>query len=144
MRVSDILKSKGTAVCTIGPDATIADAVRALHQFGIGAIVVSSDGSIVEGILSERDIVRALHSEGAGVRDRLVSELMTDEVVTCSPGEQVDYMMAVMTQKRFRHAPVVESGKLAGIISIGDVVATRVAELEREAEALEQYIQYGR
>ena len=94
--------------------------------------------------MSERDIVRALHSEGAGVRDRLVSELMTDEVVTCSPREQVDYMMAVMTQKRFRHAPVVESGKLAGIISIGDVVATRVAELEREAEALEQYIQYGR
>ena len=75
--------------------------------------------------------MRALHSEGACVRERLVSELMTDEVVTCSPGEQVDYMMAVMTQKRFRHAPVVESGKLAGIISIGDVVATRVAELER-------------
>ena len=144
MRVSDILKSKGTAVCTIAPDATIADAVEALDQFGIGAIVVSQDGSMVEGILSERDIVRALHNEGSGVCDCLVSELMTNEVVTCSPGEQVDYMMSVMTQERFRHAPVVESGKLAGIISIGDVVAMRVAELEREAEALEQYIHYGR
>ena len=78
------------------------------------------------------------------IRDSLVSELMTNEVVTCSPGEKVDYMMSVMTQKRFRHAPVVESGNLAGIISIGDVVAMRVAELEREAEALEQYIHYGR
>jgi len=144
MRVSDILRSKGTVVCTISPKATIADAVGALDQFGIGAIVVSDNGVDVEGILSERDIVRALHHQGSDVLACLVSDVMTSPVVTCVPGEQVDYMMGVMTQKRFRHVPVVESDELAGIISIGDVVATRVAELEREAEALENYIQFGR
>jgi len=144
MRVSDILRSKGTVVCTISPKATIADAVAALDQFGIGAIVVSEDGVVVEGILSERDIVRALHYQGSEVLARLVSDVMTSPVVTCVPGEQVDYMMGVMTQKRFRHVPVVESDELTGIISIGDVVAMRVAELEREAEALENYIQFGR
>lgn len=144
MRVSDILKAKGRAVCTVRPDATIADAVAALDQFGIGALVVSEDGSTIEGIVSERDIVRAMHREGEDVRDRPVRDVMTKEVVTCVPAEQVDYMMSVMTEERFRHVPVLDSEKLAGIITIGDVVASRVAELEREAEALEQYIQYGR
>ncbi len=142
MRVQDILKSKGNAVCTIIPEATIADAVGVLHQFGIGAVVVSHDGVGIQGILSERDIVRAFHDQG--VSDLLVSDIMTKDVVTCSPRDRVDYMMSLMTEKRFRHVPVVDSEKLAGIISIGDVVATRVAELEREAEALEQFIQYGR
>lgn len=104
--------------------------------------MVSHDGVGIQGILSERDIVRAFHDQG--VSDLLVSDIMTKDVVTCSPRDRVDYMMSLMTEKRFRHVPVVDSEKLAGIISIGDVVATRVAELEREAEALEQFIQYGR
>ena len=144
MRVSDILRSKGTTVCTIGPGATIGDAVAALDQFGIGAIVVSADGTSVDGILSERDIVRAMSRQDGPLGDLPVSELMTGNVVTCSPSDQVDYMMSLMTQRRFRHVPVVESDQLAGIVSIGDVVAYRLNELEREAEALEQYIQHGR
>ena len=144
MRVSDILRSKGTTVCTIGPGATIGDAVAALDQFGIGAIVVSTDGTTVDGILSERDIVRAMNREDGSLGDLPVRDLMTSNVVTCSPSDQVDYMMSLMTQRRFRHVPVVESDQLAGIVSIGDVVAYRLNELEREAEALEQYIQHGR
>ena len=144
MRVSDILRSKGTVVCTISPDATIADAVRALAQYGIGAIVVSTDGITVEGILSERDIVRAMDAEADGLQGRLVRDIMTSNVVTCGPSEQVDYMMSLMTQKRFRHVPVVDGDQLAGIVSIGDVVASRLSELEREAEALEDYIRHGR
>ncbi len=144
MRVSDILRTKGATVCTIDPDATIADALASLNQYGIGAIVVSSTGTSVDGILSERDIVRALHSDGDSVTARLVRDIMTSNVVTCTPADQVDNMMSLMSEKRFRHVPVVETDTLVGIVSIGDVVASRLTELERETEALEGYIRHGR
>lgn len=144
MRVSDILRTKGSAVCTISGTASVAEAIEALDKFGIGAIVVSSNGTAVEGILSERDIVRSINRLGKAVLGHPVSDVMTADVVTCRSQEQVDYMMSVMTEHRFRHVPVVQSGELVGIISIGDVVASRVGELEREAEALEQYLYHGR
>jgi len=125
-------------------DASVTQAVESLSDFGIGAVVISDDGETIAGILSERDIVRAIHRSGEDVLGQAVREIMTNEVVTCTSQDQVDQLMSVMTTNRFRHMPVVNDGKLAGIISIGDVVASRVSQLEHETEALEQYIHHGR
>lgn len=144
MRVSEILRTKGTVVHTISGSASVGDALNALAEWGIGAVVVSSDGTTIDGILSERDIVRALQRLGPSVVSEAVDSLMTTEVVTCEPGDQVDAMMSTMTENRFRHMPVVTHGQLTGLISIGDVVAARVAELENTAAALEEYLHQGR
>jgi CBS domain-containing protein len=144
MRVSGILASKGATVATIAPDATAADAADQLRLRGVGALVVSSDGRGIDGIVSERDLVRRVAERGAHMLDEPVSALMTSEVRTCSPDDHVDELMRRMTEHRMRHLPVVVDGVLAGIISIGDVVKWRVTELEDEARHLQNYITTGR
>lgn len=144
MRINSILHHKGDEVATITPDSTVSDALRSLADHGIGALVVSADGRTVQGILSERDIVRALAAEGGASLDHPVDRLMTGTVVTCTRDDTVDSLMATMTGERIRHVPVVENGALTGIISIGDVVKHRVSELESEAQHLKDYITTGR
>jgi CBS domain-containing protein len=144
MRVSGILASKGAAVATIAPTARVAEAADELRLHGVGALVVSSDGQRIEGIVSERDLVRRLAERGEHMLDEPVAELMTAEVRTCSPDDHVEDLMRRMTEHRTRHLPVVIDGALAGIVSIGDVVKWRVTELEDEARQLHDYITTGR
>ena len=140
MRVSTIIQSKGTIVYTIAPDATVADAVARLRDLRIGALVVSGDGGAIDGIVSERDIVHGLAEDGTGLLDRKVADLMTVEVVTCAPEDTGRGVLGYMTERRIRHVPVVEDGRLTGMVSIGDVVKSRLDEIMREAEALRDYI----
>lgn len=140
MNVEAILRSKGRSVATIGPDATIAAAVRELKTRGIGALLVSEDGKSVAGILSERDIVHALAEHGAGLLAMTVDRLMTPKVITCLPEDTVSDLMGRMTQHRFRHLPVVKDGVLLGIVSIGDLVKNRIEEVEFEANSLRSFI----
>ncbi|MDE1902228.1 MAG: CBS domain-containing protein [Alphaproteobacteria bacterium] len=140
MNVNDILKAKGRDVATVAPDATVTDAARLLHRRGIGALVVSADGNRLDGILSERDIVHALSAQGAAVLDRRVAELMTRRVVTCTPNDTIAELMGEMTRRRIRHLPVVDRGRLAGLVSIGDVVKSRLEEMESETTSLRQFI----
>ena len=144
MLVSQILDSKGHAVATIATTAPLSDAVRALAEQRIGALVVSDDGDHILGILSERDIVRVLGESGPAALDLAISRVMTD-VVTCTTADRdLNDLMAVMTEKRIRHVPVVdEDNRLRGIVSIGDAVKSRLGELEREREALIGYITTG-
>lgn len=139
-KIGEILDRKGTDVVTIGPDATLHDVLAALEDHGIGALVVSSDGNGVEGVISERDVVRVLARSGAGALDQEVRTVMTSEVATCSRDQTADDVMAMMTESRFRHMPVVVDGALGGIISIGDVVKSRMDELEYRTEHLENYV----
>lgn len=139
MLVGQILKSKGSEVATISPDATIGDVISALAEFHVGALVVSSGDEQIDGIISERDVVRGL-AEHSGVSEMAVSELMTAKVQTCTRESTTEELMSQMTEHRFRHVPVVEDNKLVGIVSIGDVVNARVRELEIEREQLTDYI----
>ncbi|WP_395106308.1 CBS domain-containing protein [Actinomadura sp. SCN-SB] len=141
MRIRELLRGKGTAVATVPPDATVRDLLATLAEHNIGAVVVSADGATIAGIASERDVVRRLHEHGAGLLGRPVSEIMTAEVRTCDPGAAVDDLRRTMTEHRIRHLPVVEDGRLAGIVSIGDVVKSAIDELESEREYLVGYIQ---
>lgn len=143
MYVESVLRSKGNKVVTAKPDTPVTEVARMLAEARIGAVVISGDERRVEGVLSERDIVAAIAAEGPSALSRSASELMTREVVTCSPRDQVADLMSVMTTKRVRHIPVLEDGALAGIISIGDVVKCRVQEIEFEAEALRTYVTQG-
>jgi CBS domain-containing protein len=138
--IAAILQRKGRDVQTIAPDAPVVDAVSRLEQHNIGALVVSTDGETVAGILSERDVVRELARSGTDCLDRRVSDLMTAEVTTCSPAESADDVMATMTAGRIRHIPVLEDGKMVGIVSIGDVVKSRIDDLETQAESLQHYV----
>lgn len=140
VQVAVILGRKGTEVATIGPNATLADAAAVLAQRNVGALVVSDDGRSVRGVLSERDIVRSLARSGAGALDLTVGEVMTAEVHTCARDTTADELMATMTTRRIRHVPVLENDRLAGIVSIGDVVKSRIDELETETEALQGYV----
>lgn len=140
MLVSTILARKGHEVFTVAPDCAIGDIVALLRTHGIGALVVSEDGTLVNGIVSERDVVRQIAEFGPEVLDRPVSSAMTDTVVTCTPAESTEQLMEVVTTRRIRHLPVVENGTLVGIVSIGDIVASRVHELEEEAQLLRDYI----
>ena len=140
MTVRAILTLKGRDCVTISPDATLGEAARLLSKEKIGAVVITGAERRVVGILSERDIVRALAAGSQGALEQPVSSAMTREVVTCTEDETIPNLMQRMTSGRFRHVPVVERGRLAGIISIGDVVKHRLAELEREHEALREYI----
>ena len=143
MRVHDIIRAKGDEVATISAGDTVDDAVRMMSEWRVGALVVSDDQSTVDGILSERDIVRHLHG-GADTLAKRVGELMTADVVACSTGDTIAELMELMTERRIRHLPVVEDGALAGIVSIGDVVKARLGELEEERRHLESYITSGR
>ncbi|MFD0690446.1 CBS domain-containing protein [Actinomadura fibrosa] len=141
MRIRDILRRKGDTVATVRPEATVRQLLAVLAEHNIGAAVVSPDGASIAGIASERDVVRRLHDRGAALLDRPVSEIMTAEVRTCEPGENVDDLRRVMTEHRIRHLPVVEDARLVGIVSIGDVVKSAIGELESEREHLVDYIQ---
>ena len=143
MNVETILAGKGRDVLTIAPDATIADAVRMLKARRVGAVVVSTDGKAVAGILSERDIVHGLAEHGGALLDHRVDRLMTRDMVTCTGGDTDREVLAQMTERRFRHLPVVEDGALAGIVSIGDVVKSRLDGIVNEAEAMRDYISRG-
>ncbi|MEN8723227.1 MAG: CBS domain-containing protein [Alphaproteobacteria bacterium] len=143
MNVAGILKEKGSDVLTVAADVSVADAAKSLTDRKIGAVVVAGADGGVGGILSERDIVRGVAAHGAGVLTQPVSSLMTAEVVTCSLEDTVDELMDLMTGRRIRHIPVIDDGALKGIISIGDVVKTRIAETEAEANALKEYIATG-
>jgi CBS domain-containing protein len=144
VNVQSILAAKGSAVATIDASSTLAQATASLRDHGVGALVVSSGGGRIEGIISERDVVRALAAHGAGTLGRTVASAMSTGVVTCRAGDTVDELMAMMTDRRIRHLPVVDDdGSLTGIVSIGDVVKFRVGELENENQALFDYI-HGR
>jgi len=136
MKIADVLKGKGSRVVTTRPDSTIDTVVRRMRLERIGAVIISPDGKSVIGILSERDIVRALAEHGAALLAHKAEDLMTREVVTCSREEKLQSVMVKMTQRRIRHLPVVEQGRLAGIVSIGDAVKSRLEEVELEANVL--------
>ena len=140
MKVKEILHRKGDAVATVDPSETVATAVALLAEHGVGALVASTDGTHIDGIVSERDVVRAIDTGGAAILDDTVSTVMTAEVHTCDPDDHIDELMRVMTDQRIRHLPVVEGGRLTGIISIGDVVKRRMDELENENRNLTDYI----
>jgi len=140
MTVKAILAEKGRDVMTLRSGETIEGAVKTLAQYKIGALVVTSANGKIEGILSERDIVRVFAAEGAAALKMPVSAAMTSKVKTCSESATVNEVMEVMTLGRFRHLPVEKNGVLAGIISIGDVVKRRIQDIEREAEEIKQYI----
>jgi CBS domain-containing protein len=139
MHISDVLSSKGTEVATIEPDATVRELVRRLGEHNIGALVVTGSEGSVAGIVSERDVVRLLDRE-ADALDQPVSSIMSTDVATCDPSATVDELRQLMTERRIRHVPVLADGRLAGIVSIGDVVKTRIGELEFEREQLSSYI----
>jgi CBS domain-containing protein len=140
MQVSVLLQAKGSGVVTVAPDATTADVVSVLTEHRIGAVVVSTDGRAIEGVLSERDIVRALAADGTAALEAPVRSIMTTEVVTCQPDTTVEELMTTMTERRIRHVPVLVDGGLAGLISIGDVVKDRISVLEHETQVLQSYI----
>jgi CBS domain-containing protein len=140
MNVEHILSEKGHEVVTIAPHLTLGEAARTLSQHRIGAVVVSDPGQPVLGILSERDIVRAVAANGAAALEEPVSRHMTGKVVTCTTRSAINDLMETMTTGKFRHVPIVENGRLVGIVSIGDIVKFRVAEIESESQALREYI----
>jgi CBS domain-containing protein len=140
MLVSNLLEGKGAMVATIGRDATVGDVVADLVRHRIGALVVSPDGRQIEGIVSERDIVQHLSDLRSEPLEALVESIMSTSVQVCSPADDVESIMNVMTEHRIRHVPVVEDGRLSGIISIGDVVKSRIEELEKDRNELMEYI----
>ncbi len=144
MQVKDILSRKGSDVATVTLPATVADVVAALAARGVGALVVSDDGKTIEGIVSERDVVRALNTFGSALLDMGVGQIMTASVRTCVPGDEVRDVARTMTDRRFRHMPVTVDGILSGIVSIGDLVKGRVDELETEHDQLVEYISSAR
>lgn len=143
MNVARILKDKGRSVVTASPDTPVSRVVETLAAERIGALVVCGEDRYVKGIASERDIVRILAANGAAVLDQPVSLYMTKDVMTCAESDTVDWLMEEMTSHRFRHMPVVEGGRLVGIVSIGDVVKQRLAEAELEAASMREYIATG-
>lgn len=142
MLVSQILKTKGGAVFSIRPDLTLAQVCHELEQKRVGALIVC-EGDRVVGVVSERDIVRAVAKDGAGCLTRSVSGYMTREVVFAEPAETVAMLMTRMTDRRIRHLPVMVDARLAGVISIGDVVKCQIAEAQQEADSLRSYIAAG-
>ncbi|MGE0717852.1 MAG: CBS domain-containing protein [Alphaproteobacteria bacterium] len=143
MTVQAILNVKGTDVVSVLPGERVDDAVATMMRHGIGAVLVRDEVGAVLGILSERDVMRGIAREGADCLQRPVGTLATAEVVSAGPGDGIDHVMALMTTNRFRHLPVMRDGVLAGIISIGDVVKHRLAEVETEARALREYVTAG-
>jgi len=141
MLIEQLLARKGRSVATVSPETTVSGVVGELARHNVGALVVSSDGERVEGIVSERDVVRRLERFGPAILEEPVRSIMSDSVRTASPSDTLDALAVVMTEHRIRHVPVVDDeGKLAGIVSIGDVVKTRLDELQRDRDELVQYI----
>jgi CBS domain-containing protein len=141
--ISDILRAKGSGVLTVTGDATVEYLIGMLAEHRVGALVVSADGVTVGGIVSERDVVRALAARGAGSLGETVDQICTHDVTTATPTSRVAELMQVMTEGRFRHVPVVVEGRLVGIVSIGDLVKSSMSELESERDALTSYIESG-
>lgn len=140
MHIAEILSTKtGPDVVTIAPGAGVRELLALLAEHNVGALIVSSDGATIEGIVSERDVVRHLHTDGTVV-DNIVSAIMTAVVETCEPSTDVNALMQIMTDRRIRHVPVVTDGRLSGIISIGDVVKHRIGQLEFERDQLDSYV----
>ena len=140
MTVKSILEGKGNDVATLRAKVTVAEAVKLLADMRIGAVVITDGDGRIEGILSERDVVRAIAAEGAAALARPVAELMTSPVRTCREDNSVNDVMQEMTRRRFRHLPVERNGRLVGIVSIGDVVKRRIEDVEREAKDIREYI----
>jgi CBS domain-containing protein len=136
MQVAEILRAKGNRVITMRPETPVSTVIHRFKLDRIGAVVISADGSHIDGLLSERDIVLGLIEHGAGLLQRRAADVMVREVATCAPADSIKQLMAKMTHGRIRHVPVVENGKLAGIVSIGDVVKYRLQEAELEATVL--------
>jgi CBS domain-containing protein len=141
VQIAQLLRRKGQEVATIDREATVAAVLALLAERGIGALVVSPDGETIEGIVTERDVVRALPEHGAALLDRPVSAVMTSDVRTCGATASVHDLARTMTDHRIRHVPVTEDGRMIGIVSIGDVVKARLDELEQERAQLVDYIQ---
>ena len=140
MKVQNVLSSKGSDVITVDPSVSVRDAVAVICKRRIGAVVVQNSDNVIEGMFSERDLIRGINEKGATVLDLTVDKIMTTDVQTCSRFDTVNDVMAMMTRRRFRHIPVVDSDELVGLISIGDAVKARIADAEHEAEALKEYI----
>jgi len=140
MLVANVVRAKGSDVVTMRADGSVRELLHVLAHHGIGAVVVSARGRAIAGIVSERDVVRALDRQGEALLDEPVASIMTPEVVTCGLPDHIDDVMAVMTEHRIRHVPVVDEGALVGIVSIGDMVKRRIAELEGERDDLVTYI----
>ncbi|HEX2705918.1 MAG TPA: CBS domain-containing protein [Candidatus Lustribacter sp.] len=141
MRISDVIRSKTPGVVTVRPDDTVTRLLAVLAEHRIGAIVVSEDGSDVAGIVSERDVVRRLDRDGAGILEGPGSAIMTTKVITCEPVDSVETLAGVMTDRRIRHVPVLADGSLYAIVSIGDIVKHRMGALQAERDHLVGYIQ---
>jgi CBS domain-containing protein len=141
MRINDVIRRKGDDVVTVKPDDTVQRLLELLAEHGIGALVVSVDGAGVDGIVSERDVVRQLHHRGPAVLTAAVSEIMTTTVETCDLDADTQDLARRMTDRRIRHVPVVHEGRLRGIVSIGDVVKQRLDELQTERDSLVGYLQ---
>jgi CBS domain-containing protein len=139
MRIADVLRGKGSSVATVDPTASVAQLVAALAEHNVGALPVL-DGERLVGIVSERDVVRRLHLGGAGLLQLRVSDIMSTSVTTCGPTDKIEDLARIMTERRFRHMPVVEHDALVGIVSIGDLVKARIDLLETEREQLQSYI----
>lgn len=140
MRISSLIEAKGKSVITVRRDATVADAVAELCRHRIGALVVSGDGVHIDGIVSERDVVRRLNDLHGALVNEPVTTIMSTEVRTCAPEDDIESLMATMTDHRIRHVPVVANGELRGIVSIGDVVKARMDELQKDRDELVHYI----
>ena len=140
MKIAEVLSAKPAGdVVTITPDAGVRELIAKLAEHNVGALIVSSDGQTVDGIVSERDVVRHLHHDGTVVNNT-VGAIMTEVVETCAPTDTLDELMEVMTRRRFRHVPVVKDGKLVGIVSIGDVVKHKLSQLQFERDQLDSYV----
>ncbi len=148
MRIGEILSAKSKAggdtpaLVTIGPDAGVRELIALLAEHNIGALIVTSDGTSVDGIVSERDVVRHLHHDGTVINNN-VAAIMTEVVETCTADDDLDEVMATMTRRRFRHIPVVEDDELIGVISIGDVVKHKIGQLQFERDQLDSYVHQG-
>lgn len=143
MLVRSIMKGKGADVFTISPDMSVLEAVQELREKRVGALVVCDAAGAIVGMFSERDVVRSLADQGEHTLKVTVGDLMTRDVKTCGLDDSIDHIMGLMTGRRFRHLPIVEHGRLAGIVSIGDVVKYKIAETELEAQSLKDYIATG-
>ncbi len=143
MRIADLLRHKGSEVASVLPELSVSGLLEDLARANVGAMVVVDASGALVGIVSERDVVRGLNERGAELLHAPVSEIMTTSVVTCGSGEGVDSLAAIMTERRIRHMPVVDDGQLVGIVSIGDVVKSRIQQLESDREQLESYIAQG-
>jgi CBS domain-containing protein len=142
MRIADVLRHKGSAVHTALPSTPVAEVLATLAARNVGALVIVENRT-VRGLVSERDVVRSISERGPGLLACQVWEIMTTTPVHCAPEDPVDHVMRLMTEHRFRHVPVLVDGRLAGLVSIGDMVAARIGELEQERAYLETYIAHG-